>query len=158
MIERLRLQPAGLAAIGRDGAQPFLQGAEKLILSFHFQPAVSVSQAIRRGPAPLKKARRATLSIRMSLDMGVTLREVFPAWHVSISAAEIVSPGSTTIRLVQTLQEPLSGFGGKTARRERVEIIMRVRRGAVQELQLPLVTLAPDADEMMQPHLEPQRQ
>ena len=152
------MQPTGLAAIGRDGAQPFLQGAEEIILLFHFQPAVPVSQAFRRGPAPPKNAPRATLSTWMSVGMSETLQEVSPGSQVRISAAGTASSGSTTLRLAQTLQKPLPGFRRKSAGHERAEIVMRVRGSAVQYCQLPLVTSAPDADEVMQPHLEPQRE
>jgi hypothetical protein len=58
------------------------------------------------------------------------------------------------IRFAQTLHQSLSCFYRKAARRKRIKFILRTRRGTVQKLQLPLVTLAPNTNEMMQPHLQ----
>ena len=73
-----------------------------------------------------------------------------PGWWKSLR--------SFVLHDLEALQHALPGFGRQTPTGQSAGVILELRRGLVEKLQLLEITFAPYADEIMQPHLEPNAQ
>jgi hypothetical protein len=58
------------------------------------------------------------------------------------------------MRCVESLDHPLLGLDGKRSLQSRFQLIRQMWGCATQESQMFSVTLTPDADEVVQPHLQ----
>ena len=68
---------------------------------------------------------------------------------------------SLQIFVIGTIQAPkdaLAGFRRQPANGQLNIVVFELRAGVVQKFQLPVITLAPGANQKMQPHLQPDAQ